>query len=101
MHESVMEAFNTMKTKKDRLLLGLMIAPKAEGSSFEARKKLPFDSKVPNEVIIDEEAVLPDGSTHDDFIALVREKYLDQGRYFVLDFLKKDVNNRKLAFCVW
>ena len=90
-----------MKSKKDRLLLGLMIAPKAEDLSFEERRKLPFNSKVPNEVIIDEAAVLEMSATHDDFVALVKDKYLNDCRYFIVDFLKKDVNNRKLTLCAW
>ena len=90
-----------MKTKKDRLLLGLMVVPVAEGLNFEERKKLPLDVKAPMEVIIDEGAVLEMSATHDDFIALVKEKYSHEARFFVVDFFKKSFNHRKLVLCAW
>ena len=96
-----MEAFKKMKTKKDRFLLGLMVVPVAEGLSFEERKKLPFDIKAPMEVIIDDDAVLDVSATHDDFVALVKEKYPNDARFFIIDFFKKDFNHRKLILCAW
>lgn len=96
-----MESFSAMKKAKDRLVLGLMIVPQREGASLEERKKLKFESKVPNEVVVDEEVVM-EGVEHTDFVDMVKAKYPHDGRYFVVDFMtNKATGHRKLVFCAW
>ena len=87
---------------KKRVVQGFMILPMKEGMSTQDRKGLKFENKVPNEIVPDNDAVLYEGSTHQDFIDMVKENYPNEGRYFVVDFItNKETGHRKLVFCAW